>query len=247
MAKSSVWARFAKADESSKQRIVAASVGEVATGKTTFWLGAPGPMVVQTLDQGLEGVVEPFTKNKDIYVASYDLGYGVGEEFNHEKAIEARDKFVADFEHAIQNARTVVWDRESDMFSLFAYAEFGTPDKYAAGNPKDWDKLKGTIKRMIAMAKATEINFGIIQGVRDEWAKGKMGKTGAKIRDGMDGVSALVHIDLEHTRVDREFALTIGKCRGPGGSDLQDRTLGGLTFSDFAQLVFPDSSESDWE
>lgn len=241
------FSRFVKADDVAKQRIVACSVGEVGTGKTSFWLGAPGPIVVQTLDQGLEGVVERYTKDKDIYVANYDMGHEPGGEYTHEMAVEARDKFVSDFEHAIQNARTVIWDRESDMFSMFAYAEFGTPDKYQAGNPKDWDKLKGTIRRLIAMAKASDVNFGLIQGLRDEWAKGKMGKTGARVRDGMEGINALVHIDIEHRRTNGEFSLTVGKCRGPGSGDLMDQTFNGLSFSDFAQLVFPDSTEEDWK
>lgn len=243
----SEWDRFIKADDQTKHRIVGASYGEVGTGKTSFWLGAPGPIVVQTLDQGLEGVVEKYTKEKDIYIANYDLGHTVGQEFSHEMAVEARDKFVEDFEHAVLHARTIIWDRESDMFSLFSYAEFGTPDKYQAGAPKDWDKLKGNIKRLIAIAKASDVNFGIIQGLRDEWAKGKMGKTGARVRDGMEAVSALVHIDIEHTRVNGEFAITIGKCRGPGSGDIQDQTFHGMNFVDFAQLVFPDSEEGDWQ
>lgn len=246
MPKSNNFSRFVKADDTCKLRILASSVGEVGTGKTSFWLGAPGPIVVQTLDQGLEGVVEPYTKDKDIYVANYDLGHKVGEEFSHEMAVEARDKFVEDFEHAVTHARTIIWDRESDMFSLFAYAEFGTPDKYQAGAPKDWDKLKGNIKRLIAIAKASDVNFGIIQGLRDEWAKGKMGKTGVRIRDGMESIPALVHIDLEHTRAEGKFAINIGKCRGPGGADLQDTTQTGLDFATFGQLVFPQSSEDDW-
>jgi hypothetical protein len=240
------FSRYEKADDTYKNRIVAASFGEVGTGKTSFWLGAPGPIVVQTLDQGLEGVVEPFTKDKDIYVANYDLGHTVGEEFTHEMAVEARDKFVEDFEHAITHARTVIWDRESDMFSLFSYAEFGTPDKYGAAAPRDWDKLKGTIRRLIALAKATDVNFGLIQGMRDEWSKGKMGKTGNRIRNGMDDVDALVHINIEHFRREGEFGVTVGKSRGPGGHDIQDQTLTGLNFVEFAGLVFPQSSPEDW-
>lgn len=244
--KAEPFARYTKADDTLKPRIVGVSVGEVGTGKTNFWLGAPGPIVVQTLDQGLEGVVENFTRVKDIYVANYDMGLSVGETYTHDMAVEARDKFIEDFEHAITHARTIIWDRESDMFSLFSYAEHGTPDKYQAGTPKDWDKLKGTIRRLIAMAKASDVNFGMIQGLRDEWAKGKMGKTGARVRDGMEGISALAHIDIEHTRVNGKFAITIGKCRGPGSLDLMDQTLEGLTFTEFAMLVFPESSEEDW-
>jgi hypothetical protein len=242
----SPFARYQKANDTTKQRIVAASFGEVGTGKTSFWLGAPGPIVVQTLDQGLEGVVEPFTKEKDIYVANYDLGIEPGEGFTHELAVEARDKFIADFEHALTVARTIIWDRESDMFNLFSYAESGTEDKYGALIPKDWDKLKGGIRRLIAMAKATDVNFGVIQGMRDEWAKGKMGKTGNRIRNGMDDIDALMHINIEHRRENGQFEITVGKSRGPGGRDIQDQVFPALSFAEFSMLVFPDSQESDW-
>jgi len=240
------FARYMRADATYKHRLIAASYGEVGTGKTSFWLGAPGPIVVQTLDQGLEGVVERFTAEKEIYIAAYDVGQQVGGEYTPELASAARDKFVEDFEHALGIARTIIWDRESDMFSLFAYAEFGSPDKYGVATPKDWDKLKGGIRRLIALAKTSDVNFGIIQGMRDEWAKGKMGKTGNRIRNGMDDIDALVHINIEHTRDNGVFGINVGKSRGPGSMDIQDKSFQGVSFVDFAQLVFPDSDESDW-
>mgnify|MGYP001586362751 CR=1 FL=1 len=246
--KANPFARYQQASTTPKQRIIAGSRGEVGTGKTSFWLGAPGPIVVQTLDQGLEGVVENYVANgKEIYVAEYDLGQQVGSEYTHELAQAARDKFIADFEHAVQNARTIVWDRETDMFSMFSYAESGTTDKYGALVPKDWDKLKGSIRRLIAMAKAADVNFGVIQGMRDAWAKGKMGKTGERIPDGMEGIDALMHINLEHSRQGTTFGLKVGKARGPGGHTIQDQTFENLNFVEFAQLVFPDSNPSDWE
>lgn len=241
------FARYLKADDTGKQRIVGASFGEVGTGKTSFWLGAPGPIVVQTLDQGLEGVVENYVREgKEIYVAEYDLGMGVGESYTHEVAIAARDKFIEDFEHALGTARTIIWDRESDMFSLFSYAESGTTDKFGALVPKDWDKLKGSIRRLIAMAKATDVNFGIIQGLRDEWSKAKMGKTGNRVRNGMEDIDALVHVNLQHIRENGAFSINVGKVRGPGARDMQDQNVGDVTFVEFAQLMFPDSSEEDW-
>jgi hypothetical protein len=238
-----------------KHRIVAQSVGEVATGKTTFWLGAPGPMVIQTLDQGLEGVVEPFAVKKAIYLASYDLVGKMGSNgFTHALAVEARDKFITDFEHAIGVARTIIWDRGSDVFDLFYFAEFGTDDAFAAAPPKDWDRLKGKIRRLIAMAKASEINFGIIEGMKNEWLSKVNPKTGSKaavqsgnrIPAGMEGIDGLVHIVLNHTREGKAFNLTVEKSRGPGGGDIQDQTFENLTFVDMAQLVFPGSSESEW-
>lgn len=253
MAKPNEFARYQKADDAVKQRIVAASYGEVGTGKTSWWLGAPGPIVVQTLDLGLEGVVEPFTKDKDIYIATYDLGQ-TGAEFTHDLAVAARDKFVEDFEYAIGCARTIIWDRESDMFPLFSYAEFGTPDAFGAASGKDWDKMKGGIRRLIAMAKASDVNFGIIQGMKNEWTshmnpntgKRKASPSGLRIRAGMEDIDALVHINIEHVRNMGKFVLNVGKSRGPGSRDVQDQTFENLTFVEFAQLVFPDSNEEDW-
>jgi hypothetical protein len=248
VAKADKFARFTKADATLKNRIIANSVGEVGTGKTHFWLTAPGPIVVQTMDLGLEGVVEPFTAKKDIYVADYDIGQTIGDSFTHAKAVEARDKFIADFEDAIQKARTIIWDRETDVFRLFQFAEFGTDDAYGAAPPKDWDKLKDTLRRMIAMAKASDVNFGLIQGMRNEWKKaGKvMGQTGARIAAGMEDVDALVHINLFHTREGKDFMVSVGKSRGPGAGDVQGETFAGIDFPTLAMLIFPDSDEDSW-
>ena len=254
MAKSNPFDRYLKADDTIKPRIIASSAGEVGTGKTSWWLGAPGPIVVQTLDQGLEGVVEPFTKDKDIYIAEYDLGQQPGVEFTHELAVAARDKFVADFEHAIMVARTVVWDRETDMWNLFLFAEFGTDDAFGAAPPKDWDKLKGKIRRLISLAKASDINFGIIRGMKNEWVPIVNKKTGAKaagqsgvrIPAGMDDIESHVHVVLEHTRTNGQFAINVGKSRGPGSGDVQDKTFPNVSFVELAQLIFPSSEESDW-
>ena len=247
------FSRFTRAPSKYQYRLIGASYGEAGTGKTSFWLGAPGPIVVQTLDAGLEGVVEAYTEKKDIYVANYDLGATVGETFTHAATVEARDKFIEDFEHALRVARTIIWDRESDVWNMFYYAEFGTDDAFGAAAARDWDKLKGKLRRMIAMAKATTVNLGLIQGMKNEWGQkvNSSGKkaatpTGRRIRSGMDDLESLVHMDLEHTRENGEFSIRVNKSRGPGGSDVQDQSFAGTGFVDLAQLVFPDSDESDW-
>ncbi len=247
--------RYGRADTSVKPRIIGASYGEAGSGKSSFWLGAPGPIVVQTLDQGLEGVVERYADIKEIYVAEYDLGYRPGQQFTHALAVEARDKFVEDFEHAIGCAKTIVWDRESDMWDLFYFAEFGTDDAYGAAPPKDWDKLKGRIRRLIAMAKASDVNFGIIQGVKNEWVQKANPKTGAKamavsgkrIRAGMADIEALVHVDLWHERIDGKFLIHVGKSRGAGSQDVQDQVFENVDFKTVAQLIHPESEPEIWE
>lgn len=252
----SPFARFTPAPTDYRHRLIAVSSGEVGTGKTSFWLGAPAPIVIQTLDQGLEGVVEPFAREKEIYVANYDMGVGPGEEFSIEKAVEARDKFMEDFDVALANARTIVWDRETDVWPLFMYAEFGVPqtEAFGAATAKDWDALKGKLRGMYAKAKACDVNFGVIQGMKNEWKQvtnprtgNKTGnQTGRRIPSGMDDVDALVHLTLHHERENGQFTVTVGKSRGPGGHDIQDKTYPNITFKDLAQSVFPDSDESDW-
>lgn len=253
--------RFTKVDDSTKQRIISANFGEAGSGKTTWWLGAPGPIVIQSFDMGLEGVVETFAKEKDIYVVEYELMNPDGTELDQARGEEVRDKFIEDYEAALKSARTIIWDRETDVFDVFKYAENGGVDANGS-NPLNWDKLKGRLRRLINMSKATDVNFGLIQGMKNEWAAGKVNQntgkkgivqTGARVRKGMDDVDALVHINIEHVRVPggdgepSKFLINVGKSRGPGNRDVQDQTFEGLTFVEFAQLVYPDSNPSDWE
>lgn len=244
--------RFTLATDDLKPRIIGRSSGEYGTGKTTFWLGAPGPIVIQSLDKGLEGVVEPFTKEKDIYVAEYD--WQPTTSLDQDEAIALRDKFIEDFEYAIQHARTVIWDKETDIYELFRYAEFGGP----SDSPLNYPALYQRYRRYINMPKATSINFGVIQAMKDEWMqKSKVDKrtgqskqtgapTGNRIRAGYREVDGLVHTELQHRREGGVFFIDVGKSRGPGSGNIQDQTFENLTFVEFAQLVFPETEESDW-
>lgn len=248
--------RFPKASSSVKNRIIAASMGEPGSGKTTFWLGAPGPIFIQSFDKGLEGVVEEFTKVKDVRVKEYNWSPAPGAELaqpelEQQAAIDLRDEFTDDFEYAIQHFRTVVWDTETAVWSLFKYAEFGVAEK---GKPQDWDSLKNRCRRLINMPKALDINFGLIQSMRNEWTPSVNKRTGAqgitqsgeRIRAGMDDVEALVHINIHHVRENGQFLMHVGKARGPNSRDVQDQTFTNITFADLGQLSFPESVASDW-
>lgn len=253
--------RFIKAGAEVRHRIIAASYGEVGTGKTTWWLGAPGPIFIQSFDKGLEGVVEEIAKEKEIRVAEYELMNPDGTELDQERGIEVRDQFIDDYLYALKNARTIVWDKESDVYDVFKYAEQGSVYGDSGTKPLDWDKLHSRIRRLINMAKATDVNLGLIQGMKNEWNKGgtnqntgKRGivRTDGRVRKGMQDVDALVHINIEHVRVPggdgeaSKFLINVGKSRGPGSRDVQDQQFEGLTFAEFAQLVFPESSAEEW-
>lgn len=257
-------ARFTKVDDTTKNRIIAASYGEVGTGKTEFWLGAPGPIAIFSFDKGLEGVVEPYTKQKDIYVSEYEWAPAPGVALEQQDAIDLRERFTEDFEAVIQEVRTVFIDKETDLWNLFKFAEFGVTEK---GAPQDWDSLKTRLRRLYNLPKALDINFGLIQGMKNEWVAGAVNQntgkkgikqTGERIRNGMDDVEGLVHINLFHERIapgeegnedgtSSLFRINAGKVRGPGSKDVQDGQFDNLTFTEFAMLVFPDTTEEDWQ
>lgn len=247
MPKTNELARFRLADDTLKERIIAASFGEVGTLKTSFWLSAPGPIVVQSCDRGLEGVVEEFRKKKDIYVVEYDANTSGIEQ---DEAIETRDKLTEDFEHAVKHARTVIWDKETQVYEIFKYAEFGAP----SDAPSNYYPLFQRYRRVINLAKSADVNFGIIQGMKNPWAPKVNKKTGAqgamkteeRVRRGMPEIEEIVHINIEHVFEEGKFQLKIGKSRGPGGREIQNTTIPFMQFAEFATLVFPNTDVEDW-
>lgn len=269
----SPFAGYEKATAAFTPRIILLLTGEVGCGKTDFALGAPGPIVVHTFDQGTEGVIEEHVaRGKEIYLAKYDLGVEPGQEVTHAAVVELRDQFIANFEQDISRARTIVIDRETDLWNYHVFAESGTDDKFAAVSAKDWPKIKAKLRRLTAMAKASKINLIYTQGMRNTWSKvvnPKTGNTtsvpdGGRQPDGMDTVEADVHIVADLRRVDHpegpsQFYLHIGKSRGPGSKMVQGQTFEVVKasddedapqpfgFSEFAQLVFPDTSSENWE
>jgi hypothetical protein len=260
--------RFTLLNDTDKFRVIANSAGEPGSGKTSFWLGAPGPIVILSFDGGLEGIVEPYLREnpgKEIYVATYDTGLAPVEneddappEYSQDMAIELREKVIKDFNAAIRDgARTVVIDQESNFWRECSYAEFGAPK---TGNPKDWDALKDVERRMVATARASSINLGMIQSMKNEWVSQVNKKTGTKgitqsgnrVPSGHDEIDYLMFHNLMHTRKVRTnlegaqevyFEIYVGKSHA---KELQEQTFENLSFVEMAQLMFPTSTESDW-
>ena len=245
---------FVKADQDAALRLIGASYGEQKVGKTSFWLSAPGPIYVQSFDYGLEGVIQKFQREKDIYVREYDWAPGQLEDQDdwetlRTEARSIRDTFLADFEIALKNGRTIVWDKETEVWELFRYAEFGGP----SDAPKDYPKLNQRYRYHLRRPYERGLNFGLIQGLKDKWVSkadkrtGEMKPhfTGDRVRSGFGEIGPLVQIDMWHTRERGKFYINVGGCRQ--NAELQDQTFEGLSFPEIAQLVFPDSSFKDWE
>ncbi len=162
---------FEKQTSVGKQRIIAASFGEVGTLKTSFWLTAPGPVLVVGLDRGTEGVLDVYLKKleddgieKSIYLVEYDANTHLlaAEADAQAAAEEVAAKIEKDFKDAIDNGiRTIVVDKETQMYEIFKYAVLGAP----TGAPSNYYPLFQRYRALINMAKDSDINLGLIQGM----------------------------------------------------------------------------------
>lgn len=247
---------FTKADGAPTPRIIGLSYGEFATGKSAFWLGAPGPIAFFNFDEGLEGVVEDFQNEKDIFVVSYQWSPLTDDA--QDAAIRIRDEFMEQFERAVKNARTVIIDKGSQLWEIVRYAEFGAPN----GQPKDYYPLNKYMTRLFSIAKASTVNFGMIDGMKDEWGmKGKsdggkqLTKLGNRKRRGFDEADEQAHVVLYHEKdEDGNFVYTVQKSRGPGAHEVQGQSVlvendpeAKLTaFRDLAVRIFPDTESEEW-
>lgn len=227
-------------------RLIIASVGGPGSGKTQFALTAPGPIVLQSLDWGHEGVIDKFHDKKEIRVVDYDWSPSKEDEQTDgfkDKAIEMRDRFIADYLVACQFARSVIWDKETDVWNLFRYAEFGTPK---ADVPRDFDRVNQLMRKYVNWPKKLAINMCFIEDVRDEWVSQNK-KSGGVKRAGFRELEGLVHVDLFHYREGGKFYTTVNKARGAGSDTVQDKTFENLSFQMLGMMIFPDSDDSDWE
>lgn len=264
---------FARAG-AGKKRIIGSSYGEVGTLKTSFWISAPGPILLQSLDRGTEGVVDVYLdklkneegRDKEIYVEQYDANTHTLEtiakslkalkdseiEDAQGVAQEVANKIEADFVKAIeQGAKTIIWDKETQIYEIFKFAQFGAP----SDAPSNYFGLFQRYRHLINLAKDSDINFGVIQGMKTPWisemkATGKIGakpSSKERVRRGMPEIDELMHVNIEHIIQDGAFLMNVGKVRGPGARGIQNKTIGYMEFPEFATLMFPDTTEEDWK
>jgi hypothetical protein len=241
--------RFKRATASAVPRIIGASSGEYGSGKTHFWLGAPGPIVIMSFDKGLEGVVEKYQDEKEIRIAEYEWE-PTDDSFDQEEAIKLRDQFIEDFYFAAMHARTVIWDKETDIWNLVRYSEFGGPSE----RPNNFDRLNQRMRKYVNHPKKLTINFGLVQSLKDEWvsvtkANGKEGgaSTGNRKKAGFKEVDGLVNVVLSHESNGDQFSVTVEKARGIGSAAVQNKTFPNMTFSELGMALFPDTDVPDWK
>lgn len=230
-------------------RILASGWGDVGTGKTRFAATGPAPVIFLGFDDGTEGVVEEFREaGKEIRVLSYDWSPTNEEDFTQAQAVDIRNAFITDYKRAVETLQalgrgTIVMDKETDVWNLFRYAEFGSPK---ADVPRDFDKVNGLMRKYISLPKKTTINFMALQSAKDEW-KSMSQKSGAIKRAGFSETPGLLHVDLFFEREKGKFYTTVGKVRGKYSAGITDQRFENLDFPTLGMMLFPDADESVWQ
>lgn len=185
--------------------------GQPKVGKTHLALTAPGPIAIQSLDFGTEGVVDKFESEKDIMVKEYDLAYDFtittrGDE-SSAQAAEVRDKywkpFVDDAEEFFKNFRTVVWDTASEVWEMLKLAYFGKLEK----NPQlAYGPVNAEYKALCRLANTYRTNFvlchqqgKVYKNVTDDKGRLQSIETDQWKRQGNNKIGNLVHSYVEQT------------------------------------------------
>lgn len=255
------WGRFelATPDENARN-IVAASEGPGGSGKSHFWLTAPDPIAYFLFDPGgLKGLKNnELFAGRDIRFIDYSQKLNFGKMDRKERvtaAVEVMDEFQEDWDVAIRNARSLVWDKEDHVWEGLRYAH----DEVDAPDPKSFHELNLHYRGWFTEAETAGRNFGVIRGMKEVWGKtggvsratGKpqMGFTGEQVPRGQKEVRELVQVNLSHRwdNKQRKFIVTIlEKCRLGNAIDMMGREFAGLDFLTLATLLYPESEPSEW-
>ena len=246
------WSQY-RSSRDTTPRLIGSSFGEEGTGKSTFWLWGPAPVVVLSLDFGSPHVIDGVRKERGVEIVELEYPWSPTDDSTQEAAIELRDAFVRDYRYALKYARTVIIDKESQLYPLFTAAEW--PEGYDP-EPREWAPLQQRYRALINEAKTTDVNLGLVQGMKSPWEKpagGKLAKTKERVRRGFAEIGELVFMNIEHyiemlpgQDPSYQFMLRTGKLCGPGARQMQYREMPAVTFQEFGMLLFPDSSEADW-
>lgn len=246
--KANDWGTF-QSLEDAPYRLIVASSGLDKTGKNHFGFTAPGPIAGLYFDPGgIEGVAQKF-KDKEIRLKQYRFNK---HKMGRTEAIEVRDEFEEDYALALTKARTIQID-ESELWMVYRWAEFDSD----SDAPKEYAPLYARYRQLIQDAVDAGVNLQLIQKVKEKWENvtktdrngmtKEVGRPSGKMEAyGMKEVPYLVQVNIEHTwDKQNQFGVHILNCRQ--NMEIAGESFYNTSFPEIAQLVFPDSSESDWE
>ena len=242
-----------RADEKYKPRLIVAPEGIDGAGKTYWSLTAPGAIAVLSIDTGLEGVIEKFAKEKEIFIFDY-LADWLNIDVNSEmESQEVKDictpiweRIKEDFANSLASPliRTVILDTATELYDVARYAMIGRlalPKEYAYKyGPVNLEYTR-MIKRAYNTGKTLVLNHRMKEQYIDDKATGKM------ILAGCTKLPYEVQARIRLYNDEGEFSLKIIKCRHNGSLVGMELEGDSCNFTQLAMMLFPDTKEEDWQ
>jgi hypothetical protein len=173
--------------------------GRPKVGKTHLAASAPGPIGIQSLDFGTEGIIEKFDRT-EFKVREYDLAYDFtiksrGDSAEAQSNSIRRDywaPFEKDAHELFASCRTVVWDTATEVWEMLRLAHFGKLEQ----NPQlQYGPINAEYKALIRLANTHRTNLILIHHQTKKYnnVDGKSVETNEWKRQGNNKVEALVH------------------------------------------------------
>jgi hypothetical protein len=243
---------YVRASSAIRPRLICSIDAHEKSGKTHFGLTAPGPIACVQTDEGLEGVIQKFQTEKEIYVA--DAKFDI-QDLRRKLSLDedaARARSVWDYikQHYFigleqPEIRSVLVDTGTEWWEICRLAAFGKLDQVKSHH---YGPVNREWRTLIRAAFEHDKHVIFLHKMREIWVNEK--STGKFERKGQADMGYLVQVCGElwkDTKVDRltgkapgipdRYNLTISECRH--NPELEGLTLSGAdcTFSALAALV----------
>ncbi len=238
--------------EIKKLRLVMRVGGREKNGKTHFALTAPAPSGVLDMDRGLEGVIEKFADDKDIYVKSF-RNMPATSQADH----EARwDAFVKHHYTLLDDPliRSEIWDTDTEVWEMARLAYFG---KLLQIKSHHYAEINSMFRKLIDDAFASNTNLILISRYKKQYVK--KNKTsddsvwnGLYEAAGFNELASIVQVNLKAKLVqngDGEPVPTIEVINCRQNMQMNGEVFEGdmATFSWVAANIIEGTSPEDWE
>lgn len=198
-----------------KQRLVWSVYGDTKTGKSSFALWGPEPVVVADMDKRLEIVINDFISGKttgapkiiktmDIQLPKVDAASRKLDSAVQKQAELIWDRFLNNYDKALKSSmlsggvRTIAIDTGTELLDLRLMAEFG---RLLGINPRDRGGANAEFTEIMRRGESYNANVVWLHHVKDEWktvvddnGKEKSMTTGNVVLDGFNKANRIVQV-----------------------------------------------------
>jgi hypothetical protein len=212
--------------------------GHEKSGKTHFALTAPGPIAFQDIDVGTEGVVDqPQFADKTIHLAEYGLDFP----YQQKVAEQTWKQFIHDYKTLLgSDVRTGIIDNASEAWELLRVAKFGRLEKVLAHL---YGPVNAEFRGLLRLGYKSDVNLILLHKVKKQYVDEQW--NGKYERTGFADVAYLVQVAVETFKKDGKFYLKVLACRQ--NHKAEGQIIEDPTFAKLGTLVFPETTEKDWQ